>query len=339
MTHKKKRIFFRVDGDQGNYAGLGHIYRSLKIYFYLKKKFKKTHNFFFISKNYTAGLRILKKKTNEKIFLYNDKFIKDFKFEKKDLILIDTLGAEKKFIKKLNIAKINKIVSFDELNTKLFKKGIIINGIYFAKKILAPKNKKIRIFQGIKYILLDDDFKKKKYIGHNNNILVTSGGADKKNFLYKVSKILLKQELKDSKIFVLIGNAVKKDNLVFKLKDKKNLYLVSNVEKIKKYLDLCSVVITSGGTVMFESISAGRITFVIKTYEHQKYAINYFQKLNLITKFTYLKNLDTNKLINKIKFVYKNKEISKKQFKKNISFIDGKGFDRTKKILINYIDL
>ena len=36
----KKTLYFRVDGDEGKKSGLGHIYRTLKIYNCLKKNLK-----------------------------------------------------------------------------------------------------------------------------------------------------------------------------------------------------------------------------------------------------------------------------------------------------------
>lgn len=338
MTHKKKRIFFRVDGDHGINSGLGHVYRSLRIYFFLKKKFNKSHDFYFISKNYKVGINIIKK-TNEKVLIFNQNFLKNFIFNKDDKIIIDTLGVEKKLLIKLKFNDVKKILSFDDLNNSLYKKAIIINGIYFAKKIIKSKNKNIKIYQDPKYILLDEEFKVKKKINFNNKILVTSGGADKHNYLFSISKILLNSDLKNLKIYVLIGKGVKKDNPIFKLKNNKNVLLIKNAERIKKYLDICGFVIASGGTVMFEAIASGRVTMIKKTYQHQKYAINYFKKLNLISELSENKKKMKEQLIKKIKLINQNTILVDKIFKRNIQKIDGKGFDRIKKILNNYIRL
>ena len=88
---------------------------------------------------------------------------------------------------------------------------------------------------------------------------------------------------------------------------------------------------------MFESISAGRITFVIKTYEHQKFAIKYFKNIKLINEFGNVNQIKKTNLEHKIKLFLYNKKIIKKTYLKNRSAIDGKGFDRIKKILNSYI--
>ena len=101
----KKTLYFRVDGDEGKKSGLGHIYRTLKIYNCLKKNLKSPVNFVFLSK-YNLGIKILREKTREKVILWNNKNFKRFKILKNDFVIIDTLGIEKKLLKfliKLNL--------------------------------------------------------------------------------------------------------------------------------------------------------------------------------------------------------------------------------------------
>ena len=148
----KKTIYFRVDGDDGKFAGLGHIYRSLKIYNYLKKSLSQNYQFVFLSK-YKIGKIFLNKYTKEKILNYTNTIFNKLKVSKNDIFIIDTLGAEKFLLKKLNQLKLKKI-SFDEIRPNLFLKGLIINGILFAKKKLKKK-KNINIYQGLKYIILN----------------------------------------------------------------------------------------------------------------------------------------------------------------------------------------
>ena len=90
---------------------------------------------------------------------------------------------------------------------------------------------------------------------------------------------------------------------------------------------------------MFEAIASGRVTMIKKTYQHQKYAINYFKKLNLISELSENKKKMKEQLIKKIKLINQNTILVDKIFKRNIQKIDGKGFDRIKKILNNYIRL
>jgi len=102
-----KTIYFRVDGDDGKFAGLGHVNRSLNFYTNLNKKLDKNHRFVFLSK-YEEGIKILKEKTNKKVIKFSRKKLNKLNFKKNDVVIIDTLGAEKFLINELNKKKNKK---------------------------------------------------------------------------------------------------------------------------------------------------------------------------------------------------------------------------------------
>jgi len=337
LLHFKKTIFFRVDGDHGKKAGLGHIYRTLKIYFFLKKKYKKKYNFIFIMKNFYPGKKIIKKFTNEKIFIYKNNYLNYKLFKPSDIFIIDTLGGEKNLIKKIYDFGIKKIISFDEINTKMFNNGLIINGIYFAKKKIVSKNSELKIYQGPKYIILNKSFavKKKKNLSKKLTILISSGGADKRMFLHRIVKILNKNN--NLKLIVLIGRGVKKNNKIFRFPNSNNLKLIKNSDNIKQYFDLADISIVTGGTVMFESIASGKITFVYKTSEHQKYAIKFFCKKNLVKYMGPASKVNKKKIyfyLNNMRIL---KNLNKYCFKRGIRIIDGNGTFRVNNIIKEYI--
>ena len=89
---------------------------------------------------------------------------------------------------------------------------------------------------------------------------------------------------------------------------------------------------------MFEAIASGIFTLVIKNYDHQKYAINFFKNKNNITYLGSLKSIENSQLFKKniINFLSK-KHILNKIFFKNTRLIDGNGLQRTKKILCQFI--
>ena len=130
-----KRIFFRVDGDNGKKVGMGHIIRSVILYQNLILKLKKDKfKVIFLMKNYKEGIKFVEKNTKSKICLYGKNFFNRFILNKNDIFIIDTLGAEKKLLKKILNEKIKKVISFDETNLSRYKNGIIFNGIYYLKK-------------------------------------------------------------------------------------------------------------------------------------------------------------------------------------------------------------
>ena len=330
-----KTIFFRVDGDDGKYSGLGHISRTLKFYTFLKKKLNNKFKFVFLSK-YKEGINIIKNQTNEKIIRFSKESLKKINFNKNDIVIIDTLGAENFFLKKLNKKKIKK-VSFDELDLKNFKLGLIINGILFTKKKIDSK-KNIKIYQGTDYLILDKSFSKKKYSFQRKSrfikkIFICSGGADYKNFLFKITSFLLRYTTYE--INVVIGSSVKKNNKIFNLKNKR-LNKFYNITNIKALMEKNDIIICTGGTIMFESISTGFKPIVFENYKHQKYAIRYFLNKDQII---YAKKFNDKNISNLDLLINKIDKLNKiRSFKKNTKEIDGKGLFRVNKILIDYIN-
>ena len=336
MYLKKKRIFFRVDADHGELHGLGHLNRVMKLYHDLKLIYRSKYNFCFITKKNSLSHSIIKKKTKEKIYFIENLIKKNF-FFKEDKIIVDTLGIEKKLISILINSNIKEIISLDEINKNFYKKGIIINGIYFTKKKLKPK-KDIRIYQNIKYITLDKQFSIKKKLNINNKILITSGGGDQKNFLYKIAKIFLNNFGKKFYLYIVIGRGVKKNNKIFRLRAHKNINFVMHTNRIKKFFDKSTFCVTSGGNVMFEAISSGRTTFVAETYQNQSYAIKHFKRKKLIYYIGKANSIKKNVILKNLNKLKGNIVKLKKNYKKNTSAIDGKGYLRVLKIMKNYLD-
>ena len=206
---------------------------------------------------------------------------------------------------------------------------------YLLKKKLKKK-KDINIYQGLKYIILNKEYKVKKKVKdinvNNLTALVCSGGADNRGFLYKISSILKNTELK--KINVVVGKAVKRNNKIFKLKSKK-INKILNLTSLKKLIERTDVIICTGGTIMFEVIACGKKPYVFQNYLHQKSTINYFNKKKAI--FNYkkhtFKNIDLlKKTLNQLKTKkYINNNLSK------TSIIDGRGLARCSKIIYDFI--
>ena len=339
LIQNKESIFFRVDGDRGKKVGLGHIYRTLKIYRSLKSIFKKRFNYIFLMKNFKLGRDIIHNLTGERIITINKSINKKI-FKETDIVIIDTLGAENFFLKILNNIGLKNIISFDQIELKNFNSGTIINGIFFAKKKLISKKRNLNIFQGPKYIILNNFFSKKikkTFPKKEIKILISSGGADKKNFLLKMVKILEYYKNRHFKLFIAAGKGVSKKNPIFSLKKTKNLEIYYNVKNMKKLFDKVDLAVVSGGTTMFESVSSGKVTFVCQTYPHQNYATKYFEKKGVIFNIGPINNI-------RKKLIYRHLEKPRlleknyyEKFLKRTNLIDGFGLERVNKIILKKI--
>jgi spore coat polysaccharide biosynthesis predicted glycosyltransferase SpsG len=311
------KIIFRCDGDSGKLAGLGHVYRQIDIYKAIKIQYPKL-KFIFLMKSFKEGISLVKRSTKAEIIIFDNNLILNFTkfFDKNDLFILDTNSKNKEILNCLRKNFFKKIILFEHVHIKNLPRSIIINGIYFAKKKIFSK-KKIKIYQGVKYLVLRDQFKnnKNKFFRNNNlkKVLVTSGGGDYKNFILKILRII---NLKNFDITVILGLGIKKNiyrHLKSKINNHSNIKIKYNVKNMAELMSKSDLNIVTGGTVMFESLCTTTTTAVIQTYHHQSYAIKYFKSkeaieyCGCINKLNYkkinllLKRLNDGKLNKKIK--------------------------------------
>ncbi len=333
MKHFNKfNIYFRLDLDKGIKYGIGHFFRSIQLYLKLRKLnciFLVNDTFFFKSLLKSYSIKLPKK-----IVKFNiANFKKNYQPKIKNIFIFDTLGRDKKFkifVKYLNSS--NKIVSLEDKNIYAKYNDIVINSkIYLLKK----KSKKKNIFSDIKYTILrfKKKFKYKKLLRQKKyKILICSGGADYKKLLFKVASILLK--FKNIEINCIVGPSVKKNDQIYILSKKHSkINLITKTYKLEKNFKENDIVITSGGTMMIESIFFSKPTYVIETFKHQRSIVEFFKKKKLIHFLGTVEEINKKKIKNFVDNLnLKNKEINK-MTKKSYNIIDGKGLLRVYKII------
>ena len=323
------KIIIRSEGDDGSSFGMGHIYRSIAIC----KAFEKTHKVFFITSSKLKIVRFIKKNLNCKIIRLKKENFASIKqiFNKDNLLINDTLGKKRKINSYAELHNM-KIVSFDDLNPS-FKKGVLINAIYHFKKKI--KNlKMIKYYGGFKYLILRDIFNSDYKIKRNKNFyFVSSGGSDNKNFLNKITNLLLKFNPK--KIFCLVGIAVKKNNPIFNLGRKnKKIKLLININNPIPYLKKSEFSIVSGGTIAFESVFLNCKTIIVQSHHHQVFASKYLSKKKLAIDLGRLEKISLKKISKILLLKNKQKIFSSSSDK----IIDNFGKKRVIKIIRNYIN-
>ena len=326
---KNATILIRSEGDDGLNYGMGHIYRSIAIC----KAFEKTHKIFFITSSKLNIVRFIKKNLKCTVIrLKKEKFEKIKKiFNKSNILINDTFGKMQKINRYAELHNM-KIVSFDDLNPS-FKKGIIINAIsHYRKKI---KNfKMIKYYGGFKYLILRDIFNKDYHTKRKKGFyFVSSGGSDSKNYLNKITNLLIK--LNPKKIFCLVEIAVKKNNPIFNLSRRnKKVRLLTNISNPIPYLKKSEFSIVSGGTIAFESVLLNCKTITVQSHHHQIFASKYLNRKKLIIDLGKLEDISFKKISKTLL------EINKKKifFNSPNKIIDNLGKKRVVKILNNYIN-
>ena len=308
LNHK---IVFRCDAANIPEIGSGHVYRSLIIAKFLKKKLSlNSKQIAFVVKikgKFSKNLSILRKSKFQIIKIKST--IKDYSIEegkelkklKANMIIIDRLGKVRK--------------NFYDSIKDSFKKKIIIDDSSIQRKLfdlsLNPLIQKVPIFQGAKigyqYLILDI-FKKTnpQFKKNNKNIFLFFGGFDNKNLSQKVINSL---ELIKIKLNIFLPLAYKR---VLKIKKNKHNFIFFRQEKYFNELKKSNISIISGGITLFDSILYKKKIICIPQYKHQELnakkifktgAINYLNSKN--------KNFDAN-LVNLILKIYKDGHYLKK---------------------------
>ena len=319
----KKKIFFRFNFDNGKSWGFGHLNRSLSLINIFKKKKNLEINLIinapeftrrYVKKNFVKLNTYFLKKEN--IFSYKKILEND------SIIIFDTLGTKKLIIENLKKYLNTKIVSLEDISIGHNSCDLVINSKIFLNK---SEYSRINVFNSLKFSILKNEFliRKFKKVSKEKKIkiLISSGGSDYKNMLYRYSSELL--SLKNVKLSCLVGPGVENKNKIFKLK--KYLKIIKTPKNIKKIIESHDIIITSGGTFMFECICLGKLVLAVENYRHQRHIINYLKKNNVILKLSNNISLLT-KNVKKIilDIIFKPKKYYEIQ-KKAYDLIDGKG--------------
>jgi len=337
-------IGFRTDSSY--IIGTGHIHRCLN----LAESFKKKRvNSFFISRNYPGNINnLIKKKfklvelkcSNLKKKPFNSQIIKDAeqtiyniqKFKIK-LIFIDNY-----YINELweNIVgehcKIVLISDFLERKTKCdyyINCNVFYESSKDYKRILKKNCKKLI---GPKYAIIKNFNNKTVNKKNKNKISVYMGGVDTKNYTTKIISILKKNLFKKYKILIIIGQKnLKKNNIINQIKNYKNFeFSIGNKKDLFNYFKDSSLVISNGGTSMYEHMTLGLKAIIVAQTKIQKKICKNLSEANLINFFSAKSNLNSgniNKVLKK-KINFKKSEELKKLY-------DGKGSKRIVKYLIS----
>jgi hypothetical protein len=105
-----KNLIFRLDVDNGRYAGTGHFKRIQIIYDFLKKKYTKL-NFYFLYKNLINSKNTLDQLTKKNHIIYDKNFKKKLNFiNEEDILICDTPFGIDSTIKKFLLKK--KFIKF-----------------------------------------------------------------------------------------------------------------------------------------------------------------------------------------------------------------------------------
>ena len=181
---------FAICIESSHSKGMGHLFRMLNFAKYLKKK---GEEFLFVINNNDETKYIL----NLNGILFEEVDLKNLEVHWEERIIEkynitfwvnDRLETDKKHSQNIK-NKYVKLITLDDLGSGAELSDVHICGLFFNKQGLKGK----KIFQGIKYLILNDEIDKyKKERSSLKKILVSLGGSDTYGVTITILKILKK---------------------------------------------------------------------------------------------------------------------------------------------------
>ena len=325
------KIVVRVDINKK--VGTGHFFRVIK-FLSIFKKLKP--EIYFITK---------KKGLNLKNFLHDKKIIVKYIFSrnpkedvieskkiinniKPKFIIVDNYFINASWEKKIKELCENLIVIDDNQNKAHICDYYINHNFIKNKKRLRKKIKSYKkIFLGPKYLIQNH----KKKILHTRNfqikkIAIFMGGYDKSNFTKRIINLLQHSNKEIKVINAFIG--LKVPPKINKINKKIKINFLPFSQKFHNLLIKNDILISSGGTVLWDKCLTNIPSITIPLAENQKYNSIMLNKLGgtlMIKKIEEIPNIIKS---------FNNKLVIK--MKKSTSFIcDHNGLNRIKKEILN----
>ncbi|WP_347451172.1 PseG/SpsG family protein [Acetoanaerobium noterae] len=315
-----KKIVFRTIG--GGDCGYGHYYRCISLANALNY-FGNVKIEFIINKELVRSIDDL----GFEYIICNDlkkdnELLKDMR---PDIFIFDSYLGNNYYLEK--VSELTTLVLFDD-NNDIYDSTIpnmIINGNIHAQDLEYKKKKEGIYLLGTKYLVMkqeywsllnnDNNYSNKKFSFNNNyfNILITTGGSDQYRISLKVIEVLLTTSYEKK---VIIGPSYE-DDLIIRLKnieeENSTVKLIYNPDSLKESIVSSDIVITAGGSTIYEALSQHKFPIIFSLADNQDILCSKLKEMGL----SYIgkhPNIKFEKILSKIDKIY--------QMKRNNEFID-----------------
>jgi len=340
----KQKILFRTITNFKK--GYGNLQRSITLAEGLHKKDYQSH--FLITKN-TSAINELKKRhynfsilprfnsiKNESIYISNLMKSKNFQ-----IIILDMreFGESlSKYLKQNN----RHVVLIDDAWCKIAYADLLINGTIIEKYHNYKKiNKNSKIFIGIKYFIIPNNFKKfRKQLYNikqkkNYDIVVSMGGSDYDNITEFVVDSLI--QFDNLRIKIIVGPFFKKYKKFKKYIKNKNIKIIKSSTTIWKEFNKADIAISASGNTLYELIVQRIPTLSISISPHQIPYAKKFQNLGCAIHLGYKNQITAKKIQNSVINLLKNTTKRRKMASISGKTITGDGLTNVISILDKFL--
>lgn len=248
-----------------------------------------------------------------------------------EMLLIDSYYVTSKYVEELR--KKIKVAYIDDFNDYSLNVDLLINYNIYASVLEYGNIKNLAL--GTEFVPLRQEFQNivAKDVSKVSKILITSGGTDNYNITDKIlSRVKQCEWFETFTYYVVIGKYNKnKDLLQNKWGNVSNIKLLCDISNMSKYMQMCDVAISAGGTTVYELCASGIPSILYTIADNQLSMARAFQERNLIPWAGDVR-IDEEKCLDKIIFYLQQYAVDYER-RKNTSeamqaVVDGKGCQR-----------
>ncbi|NLM12294.1 MAG: UDP-2,4-diacetamido-2,4,6-trideoxy-beta-L-altropyranose hydrolase [Epulopiscium sp.] len=319
------KILIRADG--GKTIGMGHIMRTSVLAEELKQ-FAEVSYVCLEGEEFDLGVSYLKQNGYAVLRFSKEELLNRLKDIAYDCIIVDSYNVDVSFFKSLK-RKGTLLGYIDDLKQEEYPVDFIINQNPYALDLNYKKEKYMKTFLGLQYVLLRKEFQNqaKRHINPVcKDILVTVGGSDINRITEKIILNILKGEL-DVNLHVVIGPAFPKKYLETFNQPRVKLYHNPTMSDLMKKCDLA---ISACGSTVYELAACGTPTIGIVVADNQIMASEKLKQLGIIK----VSNIET--ILDSIKEMTYEKRLEMST--KGQTLVDGLGAKRLASEIIHLIN-
>jgi spore coat polysaccharide biosynthesis predicted glycosyltransferase SpsG len=277
------KILFRTAGGsaKNKELGTGHIFRCVNLVDQLKN-----HKIFVIVEDYGGVKKILdQKKFNQINYLKPGLSVKEdlkktieiIKKNKIDLIIVDKIQIDKKYLQELK--KIIFTVYISDLMKIDFPSHIVVNGFIGLPNKIQLNKYNSKCLVGSSYQILSKFNSKRNSLKKKYDLIVTFGGYDANNLIDRLCTIL-PNFLTKLKIIIILGPSTKKSSCISKLEKDfpKSLTVINFTNNLQKIIKQSKFGLCSGGITTYEFARLKTPFGIICQYQHQQFTAKEWEK-------------------------------------------------------------
>ncbi|SCG81938.1 putative protein MJ1062 [Proteiniborus sp. DW1] len=262
-----KKIIIRTLGGKG--IGYGHFYRCLSLAKAIKMLGTQIHINFIINDElvdliYSSGFDyIVANDLTEDIATLNN--------INPSLFIFDSYLGTNEYLR--NIKEKTKLMLIDD-NNDIYDSvipDIIYNGNIFAEKLVYSETEEQLRLLGPEYLIMKEEYWDNKDNSiPKEGILITTGGTDEHEIAIKLLEAI---KGLDIKVKVIIGPGYR-DEYIKQIEELKieNVELIYKPSSLKSYISSSKIVVTAGGSTIYEVLSQRSIPVVFSIADNQDLA-------------------------------------------------------------------